>query len=276
MTIVQRNFFRLLKSGIFGKPEKVEPMSVYKWGKLYQLAVLHNVVGYIYSGLQLCKDQFFLHMTDAQWKQWEKTVSENKKEQYGDDEEEDEFLRADHLTNPLLNRKLQAILDDEVSDTYTRQLLLKIIRCARHVLNEGVPVRQLVDMGAYLHTEGHHVDFITLEKWLKSLSLQHIAKLEGSLLTELLGFSKEAIPFGGEEREKNIEQVAQELIEFTNTRAADFYFTQTDDNIFVHTNNGSAMLGHIRRSARYFRYFPSETVTNFFASFAHSLSHIEE
>jgi hypothetical protein len=275
MNIIQRNFFRLIRSGALGKQEQVEPMSVFKWGILYQLAVMHNVTEYIYQGLQLSKEQFFLHLSDSQWKQWEKTVREMEKKP-SDDNEDDEFLRADHLTNPLLNKKLQVILDDENSDTHTRQLLLTIIRCARHILNEGVPVRQLVDMGVFLSTEESHVDFITLEKWLKSLKLHQVAKLEGSLLMELLGFSREELPFIGDKTEKNVKQVAQELIEFTNTRAADFYFTQTDDNIFVHTNNGSAMLGHIRRSARYFRYFPSETVTNFFASFAHSLSHIEE
>ena len=275
MNIIQRNFFRLIRSGALGKQEQVEPMSVFKWGKLYQLAVMHNVTEYIYQGLQLSKEQFFLHLSDSQWKQWEKTVREMGKKP-SNDNEDDEFLRADHLTNQLLNKKLQVILDDENSDTHTRQLLLTIIRCARHILNEGVPVRQLVDMGVFLSTEESHVDFITLEKWLKSLKLHQVAKLEGSLLMELLGFSHEELPFIGDKTEKNVKQVAQELIEFTNTRAADFYFTQTDDNIFVHTNNGSAMLGHIRRSARYFRYFPSETVTNFFASFAHSLSHIEE
>ena len=275
MNIIQRNFFILIRRGVLGKPEHVEPMSVSKWGKLYQLALMHHVTDYIYKGLQLNKNQFFLHLTDQQWKQWEKTVREIDKSP-SDDNEDDEFLRADHLTNPLLNMKLQSILDDENSDTHTRQLLLTIIRCARHILNEGVPIRQLVSMGAFLSTEGNRVDYVTLEKWLKALKLHQVAKLEGSLLIELLGFSREEIPFIGDKTEKSISQVAQELIEFTNTRAADFYFTQTGDNIFVHTSNGSAMLGHIRRSARYFRYFPSETVTNFFASFAHSLSHIEE
>ena len=36
------------------------------------------------------------------------------------------------------------------------------------------------------------------------------------------------------------------------------------------------MFSHVRRSARYFHYYPSESLTNFFASFVHSLSHIEE
>ena len=115
-----------------------------------------------------------------------------------------------------------------------------------------------------------------LEQWIKSLKLQPVARLEASLLIMLLGFSREEISFVGDKDDKNLGHIAQDLIEFTNTRAKDFYFSQDEGNIFVHTSNGSAMLWHIRRSARYFRYYPSETLTNFFASFAHSLSHIEE
>ena len=276
MNIIQRNYFRLIRIGAFEQKEQVEPMSVYKWGQLYQLAVMHDVAGFVYEGLQRSKDQFFLHLTDKQWKQWEKTIQEIRKKARNAEEEPDEFLRADHLTNPLLNKKLQTILDDEQSDTRTRQVLLTIIRVSRHILNEGVPLRQLVELGICLRSEGHHADFTALGKWLKTLQLQQVAKLEASLLIELLGFEKEEIVFAGGKRDKNVEKVAQELIEFTNTRARDFYFSQDAGNIFVHTSNGSAMLGHIHRSARYFRYFPSETLTNFFASFAHSLSHIEE
>ena len=275
MNIIQRNFFRLIRNGAFEQKEQVEPMSAYKWSQLYQLAVIHNVAEYVYYGLQLCKDQFFLHLTDKQWQIWEKTVMEIRKQSHTE-EEPDEFLRADHLTNPMLNRRLQTILDDEQSDIRTRQLLLTMIRVARHILNKGIPIRQLVDLGVYLRTEGDRADFVTLEKWLKTLRLQQVAKLESSLLIELLGIEKEEMPFASGKTDKNVDQVVQELIEFTNTHVKDFYFIQDADNIFVHTSNGSAMLGHIRRSARYFRYFPSETVTNFFASFAHSLSHIEE
>ena len=276
MNIIQRNLFRLIRIGAFEQKEQIEPMSVYKWGQLFQLAVMHDVAGYVYEGLQHSKDQFFLHLTDKQWQLWEKTIQEIRKKARSAEEEPDEFLRADHLTNPLLNKKLQAILDDEQSDIRTRQVLLTIIRVSRHILNEGVPIRQLVELGICLRTDGHHADFTTLGKWLKTLQLQQVAKLEASLLIELLGFEKEEIDFAGGKQDKNVEQVAKELIEFTNTRARDFYFLQDAGDVFVHTSNGSAMLGHIHRSARYFRYFPSETLTNFFASFAHSLSHIEE
>jgi len=137
-------------------------------------------------------------------------------------------------------------------------------------------VRQLIELGTFLRTDGNGCDATMLEQWIKSLKLQPVARLEASLLIMLLGFSREEISFVGDKDDKNLGHIAQDLIEFTNTRAKDFYFSQDEGNIFVHTSNGSAMLWHIRRSARYFRYYPSETLTNFFASFAHSLSHIEE
>lgn len=275
MNIIQRNFFRLIRSGAFDVKEQVEPMSVCKWNKVHQLALMHDVAEPVYDGLVKSKDQFFLHLTDQQWSQWEKAIEEHRQKTRQDDED-DEFLRADHLTNPVLNMKLQSILDDEQSDIATRQLLLIIIRIARHILNEGVPVRQLVSLGKYLRQESHHVDFFSLQKWLKNLGFIQIAQLEGALLIKMFGFEEAEIPFLQGKIDKKAEQVAQELTEFTNTRAQDFYFSQESGNVFVHTSNGTAMLGHIRRSARYFHYLPSETLTNFFASFAHSLSHIEE
>ena len=274
MNIIQRNFFRLIRCGEFKKQEQIEPMSVSKWNKVYQLALMHQVIPSVYAGIQQCRDQFFLHLSDKQIKEWEKAYTEacrtNKQE------EENELLRADHLTNPLLNKKLQAILDDEKSDIATRQLLLIVIHIARHILNEGVPVYNLVELGKYLSSEGHHVDFQTLNKWLKSLGFNPMAQLEGALLIQMFGFSKDEIPFMLSEPDKRVERVAQELTEFTNTHTEEFYFSQDSDSVFVHTSNSSAILGHIRRSAQYFRYLPSETLTNFFASFAHSLSHIEE
>ena len=95
MDIIQRNLFRLLRSGAFGTQEQIEPMSAFKWERL----------------------EITAHQTE---------------------EEEDTFLRADTLTNPVLNSQLQNILDDEHSDMTTRQVLLQLIRVVRHILNEGM------------------------------------------------------------------------------------------------------------------------------------------
>ena len=252
-------------------------MSAFKWGRLYQLAVMHNIIPFVYDGIIRCKAQFFLHLTDKQQKEWEKAIADyREQERKNVDLEEDEFLRPDRLTNPLLNNRLQNILDDEHSDVTTRQLLMIFIRVVRHLFNEGMPIRQLTELGIFLRKNREKINYQAIEKWISQLRLTQMTQLTGEFLIKLYGFEEEYIPFLKNRKEKQIDHIAQELIEFTNTRSQDWYFTQQDGGIFVHNTNSSATFSHVRRSARYFKYYPSESVTNFFASFVHSLSHIEE
>ena len=252
-------------------------MSAFKWGRLYQLAVMHNIIPFVYDGIIRCKAQFFLHLTDKQQKEWEKAIADyREQERKNVDLEEDEFLRPDRLTNPLLNNRLQNILDDEHSDVTTRQLLMIFIRVVRHLFNEGMPIRQLTELGIFLRKNREKINYQAFEKWISQLRLTQMTQLTGEFLIKLYGFEEEYIPFLKNRKEKQIDHIAQELIEFTNTRSQDWYFTQQDGGIFVHNTNSSATFSHVRRSARYFKYYPSESVTNFFASFVHSLSHIEE
>jgi len=278
MDIVQRNMFLLLRSGAFQTTEDLEPMSAYKWGRLYQLAVMHTIVPYVYEGINRCRGQFFLHLTAKQEEEWTQAVREYQAqaEQQNDEMEEDELLRPDRLTNPLLNHRLQDILDDEHSDIPTRRLLLILIRIVRHLFNEGMPIRQLTELGIFLRKNQDRIDYVTLGKWIEQLHLTQMIQLISEFLIKMFGFTEDDIPFLQKRREKPIEQIAQELIEFTDTRSQNWYFSQQDGGIFVHNSNSSATFSHVRRSARYFRYYPSESVTNFFASFLHSLSHIEE
>lgn len=277
MDIIQRNLFSLLRSGAFQSTEDIEPMSAFKWSRLYQLAVMHNVVPFVYDGIIRNKNQFFLHLTEKQRKDWEKAMSDYRaQEKEQDNLEEDEYLRPDRLTNPLLNRRLQDILDDEHSDMTSRQLLLILLRVVRHLFNEGMPIRQLTELGIFLRKNSQRIDYQTVGKWIERLRLTQMTQLIGEFLIRLFGFSEEDIPFLKERKEKRIDRIAQELIEFTNTRSQDWYFSQQDGGIFVHNTNSSATFSHVRRSARYFKYYPSESVTNFFSSFVHSLSHIEE
>ena len=278
MDIVQRNMFLLLRSGAFQTTEDLEPMSAYKWGRLYQLAVMHTIVPYVYEGINRCRGQFFLHLSAKQEEEWKQALREYQAqaEQQSDEMEDDELLRPDRLTNPLLNHRLQDILDDEHSDIPTRRLLLILIRIVRHLFNEGMPIRQLTELGIFLRKNQDRIDYVTLEKWIEQLHLTQMIQLISEFLIKMFGFTEDDIPFLQKRREKPIEQIAQELIEFTDTRSQNWYFSQQDGGIFVHNSNSSATFSHVRRSARYFRYYPSESVTNFFASFLHSLSHIEE
>ena len=93
MDIVQRNLFRLLRSGAFQSKEDIEPMSAFKWGRLYQLAVMHDIIPFVYDGVIRSKGQFFVHLTDKQKKEWEKAISDYRdQERKIDDSIVEEFV----------------------------------------------------------------------------------------------------------------------------------------------------------------------------------------
>lgn len=268
MNIIERNFYRLLRSGAFGTEEQIEALSAWKWNRLFQLSEMHDVSPIIYKGIERCSDQFFVQVPEALKEQWSKATSHDT--DIGND-----LLMADHLTNPVLNHKLQNILDSEDSNTETRTALLHLSGIVRFIMNAGIPVKRVTELGMFLRQSADRIDFITLGEWIRKLQLEPMIQLAAVMLVKLMHFVPEELPFMKPMTDTQMEQLLRELFRQKNSHAEEWYFSQ-GKNIFVHTSNSSAMLWHVRRSAKYFRYYPSETVTNFFTSFAHSLSHIEE
>jgi len=269
MTIIERNFFRLLRAGAFGKQEQIEPLSAWKWHRLYQLSLMHDVEQTVYKGIECCKDQFFVQVPEELQEKWAVTMTD------ADDGEENELLAADHLTNPLLNKRLQSILDEVDTNTETRRLLLLLLGMARFIMNAGIPVKRTCELAVYIREHGSKVDYERIGTWIKRLKLEPMVQLTGVLLTKIMEMDDDELPFVNLGSDKVTDRQFREILKLKNSHAEDWYFSQ-GKNIFVHTSNPSAMLWHMRRSARYMRYYPSEMLTNFFASFAHSLSHIEE
>lgn len=198
--------------------------------------------------------------------------------------------RMERLTNMLLNSKLQKIINSEIrccDSAYlnigntrvetippTLNILMILVRISRYILSDGVSLKHVIDLGMMLRTIGANVDFVKLQQWISSLGMEDIARLEGSLLTQMFGFTVDEIPFMGG-REEDISGVTNEIFNIRNNHSDEWYFTQ-GKSIFVRTSNSSAMLWHLNHSRKVFHYYPSEMFTSFFASFAHSLSHIEE
>lgn len=268
MNIIERNFYRLLRAGAFGTNEQIEPLSAWKWNRLYQLSEMHDVTPIIYKGIEACRDQFFVQVSDELLAQFEKATAH-------DEGEENDLLLADHLTNPVLNHLLQNILDSEDSNIETRKTLLHLIGIARFIMNAGIPVKRITELGIFLRQSSRKVDYMLLAKWISQLKLESMAQLSAVMLVRLLGFTNEELPFMKPMTDEKEEQLIKEIFRQKNSHAEEWYFSQGKD-IFVHTSNSSAMLWHVRRSAKFFKYYPAETMTNFFTSFAHSLSHIEE
>ncbi len=268
MNIIERNFYRLLRAGAFGTEEQIEPLSAWKWNRLYQLSEMHDVTPIVYQGLERCRDQFFVQVPEALAEQWSRQRAQT-------DDEENDLLVADHLTNPLLNHKLQSILDAEDSNTETRTALLHLSGIVRFLMNAGIPVKRVTEFGQFLRQSANRIDFNTLGQWISQLQFDAMAQITAVMLVKMLHFAPKELPFMKPLTDEQMERQMRKMFRQKNSHAEEWYFSQ-GKNIFVHTSNAQAMMWHVRRSAKFFKYCPAETVTNFFTSFAHSLSHIEE
>lgn len=194
-----------------------------------------------------------------------------------------------HTANSLHGRTLHNLVEKEFRETSpsmfalgdlrieqpspTLHLLYLLLRISSSLLNNGLELNQLTDLGIFLRSAGDKVDFVKLQEWIERQGMKRMAQLIGALLIILLSFTQDEIPFMEEGKTANTDCVLAEL--FNLHQSHEWHFQQGND-IFVHTANTSAMFWQVRHSARYFRYYPSESVANFFSSFAHSLSHIEE
>ncbi len=199
--------------------------------------------------------------------------------------------RMQRLTNKLLEHLLQGIIEKEMRETPatytiinnarietvspTMTLLLILLRIARYILNDGVSLKQVVDLGIFLRKQGDRADFVKLQGWLEKLKMERIAQVAGALLTQLLGFDEDEVPFLSDEQDTDISKFIQEMTSNKQPQKTEWNYQQAN-GIFVHNTNTSAMIRQVRHSMRYFSYCPSEGFTNLLHSFAHSLSDVEE
>ncbi len=369
MEIISRNFFRLLRTSVFDTKEQIEPMSAWKWKRLYQLSLMHGVPALSYDGIRKSSDQFFMQLTEGLKAEWESSTHEIEVQNIAANQQTvklialfnqqqlrpillnamtlanyyeqplhrlsanveiffpfgtqgkkaDEWaknngknlnvkgkdvvsyvwngIRFSHLhrmtrlTNTFHDHALQNIIEKDIRESHastmlvdgvrietpspTLALLLCLLKITRNMLNNGITLKQLVDLGIFLRKAGDKVDFVLLQEWIDKLRLQRIAQLTGTLLVELFSFTPDEIPFMSDNSRMSIASVQRELFKLHRPQKEDWYFMQGKD-IFVHAANSSAMFWQVRHSARYFRYYPTESFTNLFSAFAHSLSHIEE
>ncbi len=369
MDIITRNFFRLLRAGVFGEREEIEPMSAWKWRRVYHYSLMHGISAFLYDGIEKCNDQFYLQLPDDLRESWQKSTKEieekNRREsatltdlyqsfsqqqlrpvllkgqrlaslypnpahrlsnnieiffpfqtqgekadqwarQYGthlNETEKKQFtyewkhtsIHHTHcltrLTNRFLDSRLQHIIEQSFRESKanivilgkqrieclppTLEILYILVSIAKRILSNGIPMKLFVDLGMMLRTIGDRVDFVKLQEWIEDLHMQKITHLSATMLITLFHFTDDEVPFLIPEKGKDNHHVIEEIFEIGNQNQSEWFFQQGQD-IFVHTTNSSAMLWHVQHSSRYFKYFPAESVTNFFSSFANSLSHIEE
>ena len=262
MDVTTRNFFRLLRAGVFGQQEMVEPMSACKWRKTMRFAEAHGVETEAYAGLEVLREQFFVQMIPTSvWSEWAARA--------------DGALLRHQSDKPVLSRGLIRQLADIARKTDASQpaylLLEETVRLAYALLRDDHWVRQLMVTGELIREKGAGVDREHLRQWVGRLRLSRMLQLEGALLVELMGVQASELPFEVLPSRFDIQRFASAIPH----SQEQLRFSQGKD-IFVHTSNRKAMVWNARRSARFFRYYPTGSIANLIASFASSLTHIEE
>ena len=273
MDIIQRNFFRLLRTGAFDDKEVVEPMSAFKWRRLYQMVEVQNVTDIFVSGVNKQSKEESLNLPDdlkADVQQRLDAAAPSKKLTTG--------LEQVELSNHFLNKKLQKLMNAERhsidTSLETMQLLSIIITNMNSMLNNGLSLSGIIRLGQYLRRRGDRVDFVKLESWLHQLHLSRMAQLEGSILMVVFGFEQDELPFVVKEEKDAYDLTIRAISNLAKDTAKEWHFRQSSTG-FVR-NNSAILRRNIRRSIRYINYAPVETTSSFFTNLARSLSEIEE
>lgn len=265
MNIITRNFFRLLRAGAWHEDEPLEPMSHFKWERLGQMVHAQHVEAAVREGLQrMAGDDVWVNLPDGFLAEYQAEPAETKTDI--------------QLSNRFLNSRFHRIIHREIHaiDTNVASLdVLKIIvNTVDTMLNNGVMIKGLLDLGRYLRTYGDHVDFVKLDTWLSKLHLQRMAQLQGSMLVAVFNFETDELPFVHRLEISAYNLVLRSVYHTANDTAEEWHFRQSRTG-FV-TNNSQLLRRNLRRSLRYLPYAPLETVSNYFNNFTRSLQEIEE
>ena len=156
----------------------------------------------------------------------------------------------------------------------TLHVLNIIVHNVEDTLNKGVVLRGIVDLGIYLRTMGHKVDFVKLESWLNRLHIESLAQFQGSILILLLGFEEDEVPFT-KRIMGDAEKATLKSVERTAKDTSEKWDFKQDKSLWLHANSG-AIKQSMRRSFHYLLYAPIETISNLTYKFAKNLSELEE
>ena len=272
--IKTRNFLRILRSGAFDESKPIGLLSAYKWEKIVNWAILHEVISYFATGVEHYYYDDHLNIPSTQIgviREQLKTVSSSGFS---------EMYDFDHirLFSDKLNNKLRNIIHQEYASmekSYeTMQLMGVVLTNAENMINGHSCLRGLIDLGRYLRTEGGNVDFVKLEKWLKDTEMEKMAELQGNLLISGFGFSREEIPFVEKTDCKAIDKLLS-IIALgckMSPKGKDWHEYRTG---FVISNPHNASMT-IKNAFRHFRKSPRESMAYLGKGLKSSLSEIEE
>ena len=276
MKVLFRNFIRLLSIGAFDSDETIEPMSTFKWNKLLRLAEANAVADFVYSGIiqTTLSGKATIPQNISKTLQDNGVISKTQKYNYTTNSNPYSLQKAKRLSNFYLNRKYNKIIQDEIHsiDTSTDSLIFldKLTNNISTLINSGINIRELSDLGFYLRNNGDKVDFIKIDTWTRQLRMKKAANLIGCHLMLLFHFEASELPFLKEMNKMQLNALSTALEQ-------DIAKIRPTDSVAQNKGNS---INPIRKPdthpLKYFTYYPIETVSRFLANTAKSLSNIDE
>lgn len=278
MDIIQRNFFKLIRSGAFNDKSTIEAMSSFKWRRLYEIVMFQNVLDYFVRGVNNNANDKNLNLPAKLIDEIQAKL-DLQDEKQSSRKEDDKIIGDDaELSNKWLNKRYHKIIYNEMhsidTSTETLRMLQLIVFNTNAMLNRGINLDAIIRLGQFLRNKGDKVDFLKLEKWLSALHLQRMAQLQGSILIAVFGFEKDEIDFVKKEEPVAYKLTIKIISNLVKDTAGEWHFRQNSAG-FVQ-NNGKMLRRNLRRSYKYISYAPIETTSNFINGFIKGLSEIEE
>ena len=185
MEIIQRNFFRLLRSGAFADDELLEPMSAFKWRRLYQMVEVQGVADVFLRGVQKHREEQGMNMPEEILLRAEEDAQKQQSLA-------ELVSRKVGMSMGMLNKRYVKLLEGERhsidTSVETMDLLRLLVVNEQDFLNHGINMRGIIFLGRYLREKGDRVDFVKLDNWLLRLHLQRMAQLQGSILISVFDF----------------------------------------------------------------------------------------
>ena len=278
MDIIQRNFFKLIRSGAFNDKSTIEAMSSFKWRRLYEIVMFQNVLDYFVRGVNNNANDKNLNLPAKLIDEIQAKL-DLQDEKQSSRQEDDKIIGDDaELSNKWLNKRYHKIIYNEMhsidTSTETLRMLQLIVFNTNAMLSRGINLDAIIRLGQFLRNKGDKVDFLKLEKWLSALHLQRMAQLQGSILIAVFGFEKDEIDFVKKEEPVAYKLTIKIISNLVKDTAGEWHFRQNSAG-FVQ-NNAKMLRRNLRRSYKYISYAPIETTSNFINGFIKGLSEIEE
>lgn len=270
--IVTRNFFALMRCAVLHQVQPLEPMSLFKWKRLFTYAANKHVEGIVQNALMA-----YQRISDAALPP--KAVHTFQIMHGAAIVPNVMQMPETWLSNWLLNRHLKRIRRTEQSQSQPDLATLHALNIILHsfilLLNQGLSLGALLCLAKYVHTQGPHINYDKLNQWLSTLGLNNFAQLLGSMLVLFMGLDKAQLPFV-----KHINPTAYSMVLKTlsvpDPQNTPQHIKVWQSHLGIVHNNSTLLSQSFRHTLAYAHLAPLEAVSNYLHNIKQNLANLEE